>query len=266
MRAPVSVVIPCYNCKETIKRAVDSVWVQTLRPAEVIIVDDGSNEETRSYLREIIRSYESGWIKLIEHENNKGPGSARNTGWDNASQPYIAFLDSDDSWHPKKIELQYNFMVSNPAFAITGHRVKVLKKGETPFYANNFGEIQFKKISGKRLLFKNVFVTSSIMLLNDLPFRFESSKRYGEDYLLWLNILLSGYAGAIIEFELGYRHKQWYGFSGLSAKLWDMEKKEINSYYKLLCDGKISFPVFCAVSTFSLLKYIRRVFRTKIWK
>jgi glycosyltransferase involved in cell wall biosynthesis len=66
MRAPVSVVIPCYNCKETIKRAVDSVWVQTLRPAEVIIVDDGSNEEARSYLREIIKSYESGWIKLIE--------------------------------------------------------------------------------------------------------------------------------------------------------------------------------------------------------
>ncbi len=266
MRAPVSVVIPCYNCRETIKRAVDSVWVQTLRPAEVIIVDDGSDEGTKLYLREIVKNYESGWIKLIEHDTNKGPGFARNTGWDNATQPYIAFLDSDDSWHPRKIEIQYDFMASNPTFAITGHKVRVLKSGDISPCVNDFGEIQFKRVSGRRLLFQNVFVTSSIMLLNDLPFRFEPSKKYGEDYLLWLNILLSGYSGAVIEAELGYRHKSWYGFSGLSSRLWDMEREEISSYYKLLCDGKISFPIFCVISAFSLLKYTRRVFKTNLWK
>jgi hypothetical protein len=89
------------------------------------------------------------------------------------------------------------------------------------------------------------------MLLNDLPFRFEPSKRYGEDYLLWLNILLSGYAGAIIEFELGYRHKQWYGFSGLSAKLWDMEKKEITPIINFFVMGKFLFPFLCCFHFFT---------------
>jgi len=264
MKAPVSVVIPCYNCKGTIKRAVDSVWAQTWRPEEVIIVDDGSDEETKLYLRDLVKNYETGWIKLIEHDVNRGPGSARNTGWDNATQLYVAFLDSDDSWHPRKIEIQYNFMRSNPEFVITGHKVKVLKNDYMPFPEHS-EKVRFRKISAKRLLFQNVFPTSSVMLKNGLPFRFEPSKKYGEDYLLWLNILLSGYSGAFIKLNLGYRYKPYYGFSGLSAKLWDMERKEINSYLKLFRESKISFFTICVVLPFSFLKYIKRVIKS-LWK
>lgn len=97
MRAPVSVVIPCYCCADTIDKAVESVWKQTWRPYEVILVEDSSKDHgaTRMALSNIIDRYPGGWIKLILLDKNKGPGNARNIGWEASTQRYIAFLDAD---------------------------------------------------------------------------------------------------------------------------------------------------------------------------
>jgi len=94
MDAPVSVIIPCYNGKDVIERAIRSVYEQTWRPAELIVVDDGSEEETVKFLRELEKRY-NGWMKLIElGKNSGGPSIPRNVGWDAATQPYIAFFRS----------------------------------------------------------------------------------------------------------------------------------------------------------------------------
>lgn len=99
--ADISVVIPAYNAEETIARAVRSALDQTLRPREVIVVDDGSLDAT-------VRAVPTGHprVRLIEHESNKGGSAARNTGWRAASGGWIAFLDADDVWRPEKLEMQ----------------------------------------------------------------------------------------------------------------------------------------------------------------
>ena len=119
--APVSVVIPCFRCADTIERALSSVAGQSYRPAEVVVVDDASGDKTLDKLSELQRRHGSAWLKLVRLSQNGGPAVARNAAWDAASQPYLAFLDADDSWHPQKLEFQLAYMLAHPDIAITGH-------------------------------------------------------------------------------------------------------------------------------------------------
>jgi hypothetical protein len=101
MTPPVSVVIPTYNRKATVRRAIDSVLAQTRRPAEIIVVDDGSVDGTAEMLAQAY----GGSIRLIPQENG-GASRARNTGVAAATGDLVAFLDSDDVWDPGKLEAQ----------------------------------------------------------------------------------------------------------------------------------------------------------------
>lgn len=98
----VSVIIPTYNRATLLPRAVNSVLNQTYRDFELIIVDDGSTDNTK----EVIRKYKDPRIQYIKHDKNKGGSAARNLGIKMAKGEYIAFLDSDDEWLPEKIYLQ----------------------------------------------------------------------------------------------------------------------------------------------------------------
>lgn len=105
--ADVSVIIPTYNRVSFLARAVDSVLSQTVRPREVIVVDDGSTDGTA----ELIRGYHGSVTYL--YQDNQGVSAARNNGIKSATSKYIAFLDSDDYWAPDKIEYQVDVLESN---------------------------------------------------------------------------------------------------------------------------------------------------------
>ncbi|SIR75203.1 glycosyltransferase family 2 protein [Natronorubrum thiooxidans] len=98
----VSVVIPTYNRARTLPRAIDSALEQTVDDLEVVVVDDGSTDETGS----VLASYEDPRVRPVVHATNQGANVARNTGIEHASGEYVAFLDSDDTWHPEKLERQ----------------------------------------------------------------------------------------------------------------------------------------------------------------
>src|SRR6185503_15656269 len=98
--AAVSVVVPTHNGERYIAEAIDSILAQTVPPAEIIVVDDGSIDEGPR----IARSYDAPVSVL--HQANAGAAAARNTGIAAATQPYLAFLDHDDLWTPRKLELQ----------------------------------------------------------------------------------------------------------------------------------------------------------------
>lgn len=98
----VSVVIPTYNRADVLPRAVESVLDQTYRDLELLVVDDGSTDETLAYLD----SVDDERLRVIEHETNRGANAARNTGIGAAAGEYVAFLDSDDEWRPRKLERQ----------------------------------------------------------------------------------------------------------------------------------------------------------------
>lgn len=101
--APVSVIIPALNAAETIERALRSVASQTLQPTQVIIVDDGSSDQTKEKALGC-RDFMDGINFDVICQENAGAGAARNHGVSMADQPYIAFLDADDEWLPKKLE------------------------------------------------------------------------------------------------------------------------------------------------------------------
>ena len=257
MEASVSVIIPCYNSSKTIGRAIQSVVEQTLRPAEILLVNDGSEDNTLEVLLEFQNSYGSDWIKVISLEQNSGVSIARNTAWDLASQEYIAFLDADDSWHHRKLEIQFNWMSSHPEITLTGHPCTVLKNGIA--ISQLPPEWNFRTISFYRLLFSSCIPTPSVMLFRNLPYRFDPNKRYAEDYSLWLNIVANGNTAIYFDLQLAYLHKDRFGAEGLSGNMWNMELGELEMYYNLFKIGEISLFLFLLTITFSLLKHIRRI-------
>lgn len=100
LTATVSVVIPLYNKGKHIERALISVYSQTCRPLEVIVVDDGSTDDGTE---KVLRYVDTHGVVLVK-QGNSGPGPARNAGLNAASGKYIAFLDADDEWLPTFLE------------------------------------------------------------------------------------------------------------------------------------------------------------------
>ena len=102
----VTVIIPAYNRAYVISRSIASVLAQTYPYFEIIVVDDGSVDNTEA----VVKSFKDSRIKYIRHEVNKGISAVRNTGINEAAGEYIAFLDSDDEWLPTKLEKQMHIL------------------------------------------------------------------------------------------------------------------------------------------------------------
>ncbi|MDP3349057.1 MAG: glycosyltransferase family 2 protein [Hydrogenophaga sp.] len=252
----ISVVIPSYNSARSLQLAIESVARQTLAPLEVIVVDDASNDSTVESVRALQSTYHPGWLKLIELDRNVGAASARNFGWDASDGTHIAFLDSDDLWHPRKLEIQWNQFKRQPELALSGHSFRF------PWESN--GEMDSDgvavSISRSQILWRNPFVTPSVMLRKNLPFRFKSGKRHMEDHLLWMEIVLSGYKASRLNLHLSTINKAQFGASGLSSQLWAMQMGELDNYCQLHRQKYINTPTAAFFLGFSLVKFARRLF------
>ncbi len=117
----VSVIIPTYNRADMLDEALRSVFAQTYKDFEVIVVDDGSTDHTRS----VVDKYPHR-VRYV-HQENQGHALAKNTGIAAADGGYIAFLDDDDTWLPRKLELQMDVLENNPDVDLVygaGYRVQ----------------------------------------------------------------------------------------------------------------------------------------------
>ena len=116
----VSVIIPAYNASRTIGAAVDSVLAQTFTDLELLVIDDGSQDDTA----DVVSAFADPRVKCVRKENG-GVSVARNWGLDLATGSYVAFLDADDAWRPAKLERQYHALGERPhvglCFAATEH-------------------------------------------------------------------------------------------------------------------------------------------------
>ncbi|HEY6476335.1 MAG TPA: glycosyltransferase family 2 protein [Polyangia bacterium] len=112
----VSVVIPTYNRASLVTNAAASALAQSYAPIEVVIVDDGSTDDTRGRLAHDFAG--DARVRCL-HQPNGGPASARNTGFAEARGAYVALLDSDDSWHPWKLAAQVGCMERHPELGMT---------------------------------------------------------------------------------------------------------------------------------------------------
>ncbi len=182
----ISVVIPAYNRVSTLARAIDSVLAQSFKASEIIVVDDGSSDATS----EVAKMYPD---VLLLRQNNMGVSTARNNGVIMASNEWIAFLDSDDTWHPKKLAFQVAFHKKNPnSLASYTDEVWMRAGKEWPVPK------KFKKPT--KVLFENSLeycnIAPSSVLINKEYFErvggFDENMEVCEDYDLWLRILKEG--------------------------------------------------------------------------
>jgi len=226
----VSVIIPTFNRGQKVVRAVASVLYQTFRNLEIIVVDDGSQDDTQQRLR----SFRDKIVSLV-HPQNMGVSAARNTGIRASRSPLIAFLDSDDYWLPEKIEKQTTFFRQHPdAVACQteehwvrhGRRVNPRNKHRKPS-GDIFGpSLKLCLVSPSAVMLKRA-------LLSEVGF-FDESLPACEDYDLWLRIA-SRYPVHLIQEYLLVKeggHKDQ-----LSTTIKGLDRFRIRSLEKLILAG-----------------------------
>ncbi len=121
MTNKLTIIIPCYNCKETLKEAVDSIYTQNIDiPFEIIMVDDNSTDNTVSVMNKLAEKYPE--IKLFYHKENKGGGATRNTAVKNSTGNIIFCLDSDDILPPNTLSKMYKYMLEKDCDGVTIHK------------------------------------------------------------------------------------------------------------------------------------------------
>ncbi len=156
----VSVVIPTYNRAHLLGRAIQSVLNQTYHDFEIIVVDDGSTDNTE----EVVKSFNDPRIHYTRHDQNRGGSAARNTGIKMARGEYIAFQDSDDEWLPEKLQKQMKVFESAPpevGVVYTGFwRIECDKRIYIPS-----GKISRKEGNIQGELLKGNFVTTQATVL-----------------------------------------------------------------------------------------------------
>lgn len=248
----VSVILPVYNGAQTIEEAVASVMKQTYDHIELIVIDDGSTDETPSLVGKCQKAHASKSVVYIRQEN-QGVSAARNTGIRRATGDYIAFIDADDRWSPDKITEQVRVLKEKKSIVLLGTGVRSQTERRK---TGASGDVQM--IPFQRLLCKNYFVTSSVMVrssaLNALG-GFNEGQRYAEDYDLWLRIA-SRYQAAVLHQNLVYYNE---GGTGLSSQLWDMQKGEYTTYQYLRQSGQLGRWQFYLVMIVSTGKFIKRI-------
>jgi glycosyltransferase involved in cell wall biosynthesis len=179
MTSSVSVIIPSYNSARYVADAIRSARAQTVPPTQIIVVNDGSTDDTEKVLEAF-----AGQITVIR-QANAGLPSARNAGLRVATGDWIGFLDADDAWHPQKLELQLRTARSDPDVGLIGTATFDFPN-ELPPSVDGPGRLE--RIPLERLLVRNHFTASSVLVRGDVARRvgeFDPPLPNAEDWDYW---------------------------------------------------------------------------------
>ncbi len=223
----IAVVIPTYNRYKLLQRAINSIFAQTYKPSEIIVVDDGSTDNTSNIKKEFPS------VKYI-YQKNSGVSSARNRGIKSVCSEWIAFLDSDDEWYPTKLEEQVKFHQKYSDIFMSYTDETWIRDGVSVHIPK-----KFKKI-GEDVFAENLscchIAPSSVLLhrnLFDLVGMFDERLEVCEDYDLWLRISLN-HTVALVDQKL---IKKYAGHEDqLSFKYWGMDRFRVITLEKFLVD------------------------------
>jgi glycosyltransferase involved in cell wall biosynthesis len=194
----ISVVIPCFNRERRIAAAIESALAQTAPPSEVIVIDDGSTDRSAA-----VAASMGPPVRVIRSEN-RGPGAARNAGIEAARGDWIAFLDSDDEWHPQKLELQRRAiahfdgvdLVFCDTRSVAADRVAMPSRFALGGVYGSETERWEEFLTFDRSLFATMLersrvITSAVLVRRGLKgLWFDESLRVSQDWQLWLVLAL----------------------------------------------------------------------------
>ena len=216
----ITAVIPAYNAAEFLPATIQSVVDQSFADWELLVIDDGSTDNTANVVRQFCT--QDARIKLILQENG-GVSSARNRGVQEAAADLVAFLDADDRWLPNKLSVHVGHMTRHPESGVSFGRVELIETdgGTTGKLTNNISQ----QLRPEDLFYNNPTVTTSNMVIRKAVFLgmggFDQTMQYNEDVDLLLRIALQDKVSidAIDQVLVQYRLHT----SGLSSTLLKME-------------------------------------------
>jgi glycosyltransferase involved in cell wall biosynthesis len=198
----VSVNMPCYNCEKHVGMAIDSILKQTFRDFELIVVNDGSTDNSL----EVIKSFDDPRIIIVDNEVNQGIVATRNTAIARSSGEYIAILDSDDIASAERLAEQVAFLDAHPDYGIIGSWIEIIDENGIPT-----GEIGKTPENPEMMpvlsLFQNCFAQSSVLLRKtSLPEKlYNPELSMSEDYDLWIRVLENSKGGNLQKPLVKYR-------------------------------------------------------------
>lgn len=260
----VSVIVPAYNAEKYIKQTVAAIQNQTYKNWELIIVNDGSTDSTADIVNSLLASDDR--IQFFSLDKNYGfPAVARNTGVQKAKGQWVAMCDSDDIWHPKKLELQLKALNKNKdVFCSTGLQ-NFSSESEIKF--EDPGNTVLEKVDFKRQLRRIRTPTSSIVIKRELmleqPFREDEVVRAREDIECWLRIHEHIDRSIKINYPL-----IWYRVSDnqLSASKMKMIKLTLKVFkaYTFRSGKKMGWKAYWYTFTHSLYAFYFRIILNKM--
>lgn len=230
----ISVIIPTYNCGNFISQALESVFAQTYKDYEIIVVNDGSTDKTCDVIDRWAR-------KIIYLEQpNRGPSAARNLAVLHATGEFLAYLDADDQWFPYKLERQIAYFEAHPECGLIHSDVAVVNDINQILY-QSFNQENCRPIlqgnCGHELLRYSCIHMPSVMERHkcfDEVGGFEEHLRYAEDYLHWLKVIFAGHSIGYIEESLALYRRRTGSLSqveqSISVKSIEMSKSMLFVY------------------------------------
>lgn len=252
----VSVVVPVYNSRRSLWRCLESIENQTYKDdIEVVIVDDGSTDDSLAIV-ESFRAKTRRCRVVSVSKVNGGPSSARNLAMRLCSGAYIAFLDSDDFWHPQKLEIVIPLMEAR-RISFVGHSFALSGNLDHDLIASQASPT-VRRVGLLRLLAHNVVVTPSVVVGRECLQDFDTRMRYAEDHDLWIR-MLDHVPLFFVDLPLVTLGRAPLSRGGLSSNISRMRLGELRMYLKFAFSKRIFIPFVPLLIAFSLSKHFLTV-------
>ncbi|HEX4976207.1 MAG TPA: glycosyltransferase family A protein [Pseudomonadales bacterium] len=209
----IGVVIPSYNRAKVVTQALESVRQQDWAPQQVVVVDDGSSDNTETAIAQWQADHQPPWPLTVLRQQNQGPGAARNRGiLALADCDFIAFLDSDDLWPSTHLQAMATFLHQHPeAIACTTPTLEVFEDAEGQRVSECLMSLPLPaELQGPAAHMKSAPSCSSTLVRRDTLLAaglFDTRLRYAEDKLLFMKVSLFGHWGRVDNDPVIYRNK-----------------------------------------------------------
>jgi teichuronic acid biosynthesis glycosyltransferase TuaG len=249
-----SVIIPVYNGEKFIAGAIHSCLAQTVLPAEIIVIDDASTDNTPA----IVQSFDPTLVKYLRNEENHGPSFSRNRGMMSVRSSWILFLDADDVFHPQKIAIIGLCIAQNNNIRAIGHSFNMA--GNAPGkWANQWqgSPLKLKMFSADDVLLKNPIVTPALGVSSYNGILFNEKMALAEDHDFILRTA-EAFGVWFLNMPLCSLNRKPLTRGGISDNRWMMRKGEMNMYIDY-CKRHKLYPAIPFFMIFSLVKHLKNI-------
>ncbi|MET0634851.1 MAG: glycosyltransferase [Chitinophagaceae bacterium] len=241
----ISVILPAYNCERFIERSVKSVLEQSFTDFELIIIDDGSTDNTAA----VIGKFNDPRIRFLQNEKNSGLVFTLNRGIDASTGKYIARMDGDDISLPFRFATQFSYLENNPATDMISSVADLISEDDQPLgeWSDDRNHLTARAI--RNFLPKdNCIVHPAVLIRTALlkQYRFRREQSQAEDYDLWLRLAADGVKIEKINEPL-LKHRilnQSFTRKRQTNVFWKNARTKINFSRHALASGKFNFFVF----------------------